>query len=300
MTISISQYERVARRLFPGAKLHNRQRLAGGVSADVYRLDLVLADEQHRSVVLRKHGSSYDGHPVALEYQLLDVLHRHDIPVPKPLLADSSGQLLEHPFLVMSFVPGSTGIPAGSAETCIQRAAELLVDIHDTSTSGLPALPARLNPLPEVFDYLPPGREWQPLVGFLADLDDTGYRGSPKLLHGDYWPENIIWENGSISAVLDWEDAATGDPLSDLACSRLEIRYLFGITGMQCFTRAYQTRNQVSQERLALWQIYVAAAAYHFMGQWGLPKEREAHMRHVALASIQEAGETLMAGVELV
>jgi hypothetical protein len=45
---------------------------------------------------------------------------------------------------------------------------------------------------------------------------------------------------------------------------------------------------------LALWQVYVAAAAQHFMGDWGLAPALEAHMRREALASIQEAGVILM------
>jgi len=39
--------------------------------------------------------------------------------------------------------------------------------------------------------------------------------------------------------VIDWEDAAIGDPLADIACCRLELRYKFGQEAAQRFTRAY-------------------------------------------------------------
>ena len=39
----------------------------------------------------------------------------------------------------------------------------------------------------------------------------------PALLHGDYWPGNILWKDGRLAAVIDWEDACLGDPLVDLA-----------------------------------------------------------------------------------
>jgi len=37
------------------------------------------------------------------------------------------------------------------------------------------------------------------------------------LLHGDYRLPNLMWHEGKISGILDWELATLGDPLSDLA-----------------------------------------------------------------------------------
>jgi hypothetical protein len=63
---------------------------------------------------------------------------------------------------------------------------------------------------------------------------------------------------------------------------------------MTRFTDAYARHRAVDPWRLALWQVYVAAAAQHFMGRWGLEPAREAHMRAEALASVREAGAALM------
>jgi hypothetical protein len=65
---------------------------------------------------------------------------------------------------------------------------------------------------------------------------------------------------------------------------------------MQTLTRAYQAERNVDVERLAVWQIYVAAAAQYFMSEWGLPVRQERHMRKTALLAIREAGEFLMNG----
>jgi aminoglycoside phosphotransferase (APT) family kinase protein len=118
--------------------------------------------------------------------------------------------------------------------------------------------------------------------------------GSPKLLHGDFWPENLLWQQGAVAAVVDWEDAALGDPLSDVAASRVELRYKFGKGSMRRFTEAYAKHHKVDRARLALWQVYVAAAAQRYMGGWGLDPALEAHMRAEALVSIREAGDELM------
>lgn len=295
--MTLDPYASVATRLIPGAKVQTVERLTGGVSADVYRLDLKLVDGTTTSLVLRSHGASHSGHSAELEYQLLQALYRSGVPVPEPLLVDVTGSLLPDPFLVMSFVEGTTAIPAEREGQCIGLMADELAKIHELPTTNLPTLPVRNDPLPEVFDFLPEGREWEGLRAHLHTLTDTGYVGSPKLLHGDFWPENLLWQSGSVVAILDWEDAAVGDPLSDVACCRVELRYKFGKTSMQRFTQAYARHREVDAWRLALWQVYVAAAAQRFMGEWGLPEAQEAQMRKEALASIREAGSVLMGQV---
>jgi aminoglycoside phosphotransferase (APT) family kinase protein len=287
-------YTRIVSTMFPGAKLEAVTRLAGGVSADVRRLDLCLADGSPSRVVVRAHGASHSGHAAVLEYQLLRALYRGGVPVPKPLHVDVSGEVLADPFLVMAFVDGATAIPVAQEDRCIDEMANVLGRLHAFATADLPLLPARIDPLPDLLDYLPEGAEWEPLRIHLRSLGDTAYVGAPKLLHGDFWPENLLWRNGAVVAILDWEDAALGDPLSDVACSRVELRYRFGKGAMQRFTEAYGRYEVVDVWRLALWQVYVAAAAQRFMGKWGLAPAREAHMRGEALASIREAGAVLM------
>lgn len=48
-------------------------------------------------------------------------------------------------------------------------------------------------------------------------LDAQPYRGPAVWIHGDLHPGNQIAENGELTAVVDWGDAAGGDPATDLA-----------------------------------------------------------------------------------
>ena len=61
-------------------------------------------------------------------------------------------------------------------------------------------------------------------------------RNLPALLHGDYWPGNVLWEDGRLAAIIDWEDASVGDPLVDVSNARLEILWVFG-PSVEEFTR---------------------------------------------------------------
>jgi aminoglycoside phosphotransferase (APT) family kinase protein len=286
------RFAAIATRVYPGATLEATSRLAGGVSAEVHRLDLRLTDGSTTRVVLRVHGATHSGHGAELEHQLLKTLYRGGLPVPEPLLVDVSGTLLTEPYLVIAFVDGA--LPAGPEDRHIDVMAHWLARIHGFPVTDLPPLPARNDPLPEVFDFLADGPEWQPLQAHLRSLTETAYRQAPALLHGDFWPHNLLWQNGAVAAILDWEDAALGDPLSDVACSRLELRYKLGTAGMARFTEAYARHRPVDRQRLALWQVYVSAAAQRFMGNWGLDPALEAHMRAQAMASLREASAELM------
>jgi aminoglycoside phosphotransferase (APT) family kinase protein len=66
-------------------------------------------------------------------------------------------------------------------------------------------------------------------------------RNKPALLHGDFWPGNTLWKHGRLLAIIDWEDAALGDPLADVANARLEVLWAFGLEAMNGFTGCYKT-----------------------------------------------------------
>lgn len=277
----------------PGATFRAVRRLTGGVSAEVYRLDCAADGGVTRSLVLRIHGPNHNGHPAALEFGILNAVTGLGICAPRALVLDESLELIPYPFLLLEHLEGETSVPADPFDRRIVRIAQALAQIHSAPSSGLPALPLRYDPRPEVFDYLPKGPAFEALSQGLSGLGDTGYKGAPALLHGDFWPGNLLWRGEDLVGVLDWEDAAIGDPLSDVACTALELRYVAGPDGAERFLRAYDSLRPVAPDRLALWQIYVAAAAHHSMGSWGLEPAREAHMRAEALAVIKDAADRL-------
>jgi len=63
----------------------------------------------------------------------------------------------------------------------------------------------------------------------LTPLWPLPQKNASTLLHGDFWPENTLWQNEKLVAVIDWEDAERGDPLIDFAKSRSEIVWIFGV-----------------------------------------------------------------------
>jgi len=287
----------VAARLVPGGRAGAARRLTGGVSAEVHALEIESPAGGRRTVVVRRHrpteGKAVSAGAARTEFELLRAVHGAGLPVPEPLLLDDSGRLVAEPFLVMAFVDGSIDIVDGEADTAIDTMAAALVRLHALPADDLPLLPIRIDALPELFEYLPEGAEWRTLRERLGRLEDTAYTGAPVLLHGDYWPGNLLWKDGRLAAILDWEDAALGDPLCDVACTRVELSYKFGTAGRERFTAAYGRAQPLDRERLALWDVFVSAAALKYMGFWGLDAALESQMRRTALDFLRAAGAVL-------
>ena len=89
-----------------------------------------------------------------------------------------------------------------------------------------------------------------------------------RLLHGDYWPCNVLWNEGEIAGIIDWEDAATGDPLSDLAICRLDLTLIVGVDVRDAFTIHYLEATATEPAALPHWDLVAAIHAAPHLDEW--------------------------------
>ena len=87
-----------------------------------------------------------------------------------------------------------------------------------------------------IVDYLPSTDVGREVAARLASGDVEQDLNRRVVLHGDYWPGNVLWQDGRLVAVIDWEDASLGDPLADLATARVELLCRYGDDAMERFT----------------------------------------------------------------
>jgi aminoglycoside phosphotransferase (APT) family kinase protein len=211
-------FAELAHRIDPGGKMIRTWDVAGG-AAQVTGFEIESGGGGRERLVLRRHGArdlAANPHVAEDEFRLLSVLGSAGIPVPALRYLDAAGELFFAPCLVVEFVEGATPTTADEQAVAAELAA-ILAAIHqiDASTAAISFLPDRR-------------------------LDDSGRpRNPPVLLHGDFWPGNTLWKDGRLVAVIDWEDAAIGDPLADVANARLELLWACGADAMHDFTDAY-------------------------------------------------------------
>ena len=290
----------VVQRVAPEGQLIRRWPLRGGVSASIHALEIGLPGGQTRRVVVRRHGVA-DWKPLeadvtATEFALLEALRRAGMAVPAPCFLDVSGEVLPSPYLVMEFVEGTTAIDEAALPDALRQMAAYLARLHalDVGDAELPSLPQREDPIAGTLEYLPETPLAARLRAALSTEAPLVPTNPPALLHGDFWPENVLWQHGQIAAVVDWEDAAVGDPLSDLASCRVELFWKHSEQVMETFTAHYLSMATVDSTNLPLWELYVSAAAAAYMAHWGLDPEVEAERRRKTSWVLERAGQRVL------
>lgn len=273
----------LARQIEPEAAFRRAWRPGGGVSAEVSVIELERSDGQPRRLLVRRHGEAdrtRNPHIARDEFALLRIAHAHGLAVPRPVYLDESGRLFPTPVLVLEYVEGETEIAPADLSAYLTQAAEQLARIH-----AVPALPAlsflprqdpHVGPRPARLDAsLNEGR----IRDALKAAGPAPGSDQPALLHGDYWPGNLIWRDGRLVAVIDWEDARLGDPLADLGNARLEVLWAFGPDAMTAFTDRYLTETTIDASALPYWDLVASLRPCGKLGGWGLPGETERRMR---------------------
>ncbi len=308
MAASIRQDElrKLVERLEPGGELIRAWDLPGGVSAQVTALELGRADGQVRKVVVRRHGEAdlkQNPHVAADEFKLLQCLRAAQLPAPEPYLLDESGELFPAPYIVVEYIEGSTDFaPSGLPDALLQLACGLAA-IHnvDISTFDLSCIPdndkiygAKIATRPALTDEsLQEGR--------IRDILEAAWplprRNKDALLHGDFWPGNVIWNDGRLAGIIDWEDARTGDPLADLGNSRLEVLWAFGVDAMRSFTGHYMSAAApgLDYTDLPYWDLCAALRPAFKIAEWAGGPVREKRMRERHRLFVRQAVDKLSA-----
>jgi crotonobetaine/carnitine-CoA ligase len=210
------------------------------------------------NVVARADGGDgpFSGTPFTLEREagMYRALQGQNIPLPAFYGFDRAANLV-----VLERVPGE---PAWNAEVLAALLRELArlhaIDTDKLELAGVARsargefdlwaeiAASRLSPASAYVDFA---------IAFLRDR----FPGEPPKLavvHGDPGLGNLLWQDGQITALLDWEMSHLGDPLDDLAF--LTVRAAMFGTELPDFSAAVRAHYGVlgteEQARLRYWQ----------------------------------------------
>ena len=145
------------------------------------------------------------------EFNRLGALHSGGLPVQAPVFVDETEEHFGRPGLVIGYIDGEPDLNPDDPNKYVEQFAHLLAQIHhfDPKTSGL-ALAERpvrqfarfmKDDMPQANPVFQVDRIWAALASNCIRRD----KEQAVLLHGDFWPGNTLWRNGSLLAVIDWE-----------------------------------------------------------------------------------------------
>ena len=207
--------------------------IAGGKSNLTYRVS-----DGTRSVVVRRPPLGHvlaTAHDMGREYRVVSALRETPVPVPKTYAWCADDTVLGAPFYVMALVDGVPYRTAHELEALGEsrtreigeRLVDTLADLHavDVEAVGLSGFGR-----PEGFLGRQVRRWGQQLdasrsrdVAGIDELRDGLAASIPPdapgtVVHGDYRLDNVLVTPADrIGAVVDWEMATLGDPITDVA-----------------------------------------------------------------------------------
>lgn len=258
--------------IYPTASDFSIQELTGSYSNFTNLVNVEFSDQETKSIVVRRYNTAHSGtaeKPVR-EYKALELLQQHDVPVPKPLYLDVDGSILGSAGIVTEFVKGNQIEPPTHAAdwgNAVEKNAIMLAKIHAVPYTDdiKPFLMddtvevawfIKSGEIPEYMQADPDGE----MVWHLVN-DHIKKRESAEsvLCHTDYWSGNILWYEGEISAVVDWEETAHGERGMDVAYARMEY-YLEGLPdATETFLNVYEKQIGHPMKNLALWELAASA-----------------------------------------
>lgn len=176
-------------------------------------------------------------HDMSREFTVLRALRVSKVPVPETFAVCTDANIIGAPFFVMEYIPGTAYrraeqlAPLGPdrVHSVTLDMIDVLADLHavDPESVGLGMFGrpdgfltrqvrrwarqldgSRSRPLPDADALL----RW-----LLENVESRDLPGETSIVHGDYRMNNLLVDGDQISAVIDWEMATLGDPLTDLA-----------------------------------------------------------------------------------
>ena len=218
---------------------------------------------------------------VAAQNRLLAHLVAAGIPTPAPLeRKDGQGTVAAHsgrPVSVFGWCEGAWICQERVTPRHLERVGEVLAALHragegyegaPVSRFDVQALAARLAGLEDQSLPEDVARDVAMLRERLAAVGEgPSPPAAPTVIHGDVFRDNVLWrEDGSLSAVLDFESASLGEPTFDLMVTLLA--WCYGDALEQGLARAllagYQRERALSAEELAACHGYACLAALRF------------------------------------
>jgi aminoglycoside phosphotransferase (APT) family kinase protein len=263
------------RHIAPDASIQAIEPLHLGFANRSFRMAVVQSDTAEEQFIVKRYSDEYEhvfGLDVAtrarVEHAALRFLRASGIACPEPIFCDQTGTLLGSPIIVTRLVPGAQILAHPANPLWAEQAptvAALLASIHmlDCPAALAASLPDATtqatwflrSSIPDYMLEHPDGASiWEIVHQQFARLQPA----EPALVHGDYWSGNILWDSGQISGLLDWENAAFGEPGFDVANCRMEMIIDGMDAAAETFLRTYETLTGKEVVNLGLYELVVA------------------------------------------
>jgi len=232
----------VVHAVHPAASILSIQPLQGGTSSLVHCISLQVNGEE-RTVVLRQFDDAeWVRSQPELAIREAESLRRASrakgVKTPQLLAFDAAGSECGLPAVLMSRLEGEVVLLPEEPSRWVDGMAEALTRIHAIETSGYPwtfAPYGEASTLDTSSWSKVPGK-WRTAAGIVAG---TRPSFTPRFIHRDYHPANVLWSGGKVSGVVDWVNGCIGPAGADVGHCRVNLALLHDVRTADAFLQCY-------------------------------------------------------------
>ena len=275
----------------------NESSIASGFSNETFIFSLEENDEI-KNFVLRLKPTNYQVFPeynLKLQVDIMRCLHERGFPAPNVILYESNEDILGSEFYLMDYINGEAPSdnppyhmdPEGMVGKAVKEDRRKIwtewihylnqihiLDIDDLGLTELESKYGKNDPIDIDIEYYQDFLNWgmdgedNPLCDDVLNWlrENKPKKNNPlSLCWGDSRPGNILYENFKATALLDWEMASYGDPISDVAwCLAVDDASSLGLTierleGSMDYKEAldiWSSKTGFSQENYEYYRIF--------------------------------------------
>lgn len=173
------------------------------------------------------------------EERALRAVQALSLPTPELLGCDPTGHEAGVPSLLMSELAGRPVWHARNPDRWVRRLAEIVVALGEVDTHS--AEGTRAYAPYRQRSYQPPAWAREPKVWEQAIEIFHGptLDGPVRFIHRDFHPGNLLWRQGQLTGVVDWQSASIGPASVDVGHCRANF-YLYAAHLAQPFALAWE------------------------------------------------------------
>jgi aminoglycoside phosphotransferase (APT) family kinase protein len=268
-----NRIQRAIHAIAPGAIMRRVWPLLGGNSASVKACEVELSGGEIRRYVIRTpsdYRMTNHADAASREFSVIQSMHAAGLPVQRPCLLEPSTDDSSAPFYVLEYCDGAPELGPADVDGYLTQYAARLAEVHRVNWRD-----ANLSFLPMVDLGTPDDRAVGTTRMRVDDIrralktPPAAAHANPHVLcHGDFWPGNLLWRDGKLVAIIDWEECMIGEPLFDLAICRLDLLWIVGADAVAEFTQMYQARTGFDLFNLPYWDLVVSLRPIVSIEDW--------------------------------
>ncbi|GAA0603677.1 hypothetical protein GCM10009001_20910 [Virgibacillus siamensis] len=226
----------------PKATVESYQQLKGSTSSTLHRIALRSGQKLNHYVVRQFDNKEWLEEEPDLAYHeaaCLRMAKKTGVVSPELIAYDEKGDICGYPVILMTLLDGEVELKPKRMDQWLYGLAKALAEFHGTDADDFPYWHNSYN---DIFSFEIPtwtnvSTSWKKAINLLKA---PRMKTAECFIHRDYHPANVLWDNGSVSGVVDWVNGCKGPRGVDVGHCRVNLAMLHGVEAADGFLRDYR------------------------------------------------------------